>query len=101
MDNQTQVQLVHTNINGTLLGYDVITTYYNPLGVQPESIKVSCNVIEETARISINITCSRDEIWNISATMTGNKSMAEVLQLVIAIKEEVLNIIASTAIALY
>jgi hypothetical protein len=98
MDNPIQVQLVETTITGKLLGYDIITSYSNPLGVQPERVNVSCNVIEDTARLNINISCTRDEIWNISANMTGNKSMNEILQLVVAIKEEVLNTISSMAI---
>lgn len=99
MENITQKQIVHTELTGKLLGvYDITTRYSNPIGVAPESVNITCNVVEETARININISCSRDEIWNVAATFNGSKNMGEIMTLIVAIKEEVLNTITETSI---
>jgi hypothetical protein len=96
MDNAIKKELVKTEISGKLLGYDIITRYENQVGKAPEWVNVTCNIIEQTARINVSISCTRDDIWNISATMNGNKSMSEILGLIIALKQEVVQTITST-----
>jgi len=98
MDNSTQTQLQTTTVNGTLLGYPTVVTYTNTTGVAPASVTLLCDIVEATDRLTININCTRDEIWNISANMTGHKSLADILALVEALETEVLNTIAATAI---
>lgn len=96
MDNAIKKELVKTEIAGKLLGYDINTRYENEPGKVPEWVNVTCNIIEQTARINISISCTRDDIWNISASMNGNKSMSEILGLIIALKKEVSETIGTT-----